>query len=367
MSDFPFVRSLRRVLLWLVAVLLVSCASPTVIHNDKASIQPKDYSRYRTVYFIAPKNDPRNVAPQVAQHFRSMGYEVVEAKQDSLSGSQGTGFIITRQGHLLTCNHVLGQQQEATLTVRGRRYVADVLARDEKLDVALLKLRDGKGSDFQPVSFRRGDHYAMGEDVFTIGYPMSALLGESARMSKGLLSATAGIKDDPNQVQISAEIAPGNSGGPVLDTHGQIVGVVQQTLNPWKVAQETGGALPQNINFATKSSQVLTFLKTRQPEVYGQLVFDRSTPFEQVEPSVLKIRSGLITEAWEKMPKLVVLLDYVSVWDLWYRFRVFVIRAYDYDSHEILFIAGQGRDNPASNEEAVIQDTLQQVKSALGR
>lgn len=362
-------RLLRCLLLLPVLFWLAACATSTqIIHNEKASVQQADYRRYNTVYFIKPKSDPRNVAPRIIDEFRAMKYDVVVADQEqSMAGSQGTGFMITQQGHLLTCAHVLGKQSEATITVKGRRYVADVLARDDKLDVALLKLRDGKGGEFQPVSFRRSDQYAMGEDVFTIGYPMSALLGESARMSKGLMSATAGIKDDPNQVQISAEIAPGSSGGPALDRNGQIIGVVQQTLNPWKVAQETGGALPQNINFATKATKILEFIKTSDKAVFNQLTFDRVTRFDQVEPSVVKVRSGIITEEWEKTPKLVVLLDYVSLWDMWYRFRIFVIRVYDYDSHEILFLAGQGRDNVASNEETVIADTLQQVRTALGK
>ncbi len=360
---------LRPVLLLLAVCLLSACVSATqVIRNEKASIQPKDYSRYKTVYFIKPKNDPRNVAPKVINRFKWMNYDVIVTDQEqAMTGSQGTGFVITKQGHLLTCAHVLGKQKEATITIKGKRFVADVLASDEKLDVALLRMRDVKGDEFQPVAFRRADQYSMGEDVFTIGYPMSALLGESARMSKGLLSATAGIKDDPNQVQISAEIAPGNSGGPVLDRNGQIVGIVQQTLNPWKVAQETGGALPQNINFATKSSKVLEFIKTSDKSVYSQLAFERATAFDKVEPSVVKIRSGIITEEWEKTPKLVVLVDYISVWDMWYRFRMFVVRVYDYDSHEPLFAAGQGRDTFVSTEDQVIEDTLAQVKAALGK
>ncbi|HVL00509.1 MAG TPA: trypsin-like peptidase domain-containing protein [Dongiaceae bacterium] len=363
-----FTMHCRRLLVLMLCVGLVACATPRVVVNEKASVKPTDYNRYHTVYFIQPKEDPRNVAPRIVEQLRAMQYEVLTVDQEQgMAGSQGTGFMITRQGHLLTCAHVLGKQNTATITVKGKRYQADLVAKDEKLDVALLRLRDGKGAEFLPISFRRGDRYAMGEDVFTIGYPMSALLGESSRMSKGLLSATAGIKDDPNQVQISAEIAPGNSGGPVLDKNGQIIGVVQQTLNPWRVAQETGGALPQNINFATKSTRILDFIRTTDQAVFNQLTFDRTTAFEQVDTSVVKIRSGIITEEWEKMPKLVMLLDYVSVWDLWYRFRLFVVRAYDYDSHEILFMAGQGGDSLTSSEDTVINDTVQQVRTALGK
>lgn len=360
----------RILLLMILGWGLLACTSSTVrfVHNEKASIQPADYGRYRTVYFVRPVDDPRQVAPRVADALRSMNFDVIDVVPgEPMTGAQGTGFVITAQGHLLTCAHVLSGQSTVTIIVKERRFLADLVAKDDALDVALLKLREGQGGTFEPVSFRRQDHYAMGEDVFTIGYPMSALLGESARMSKGLLSATAGIRDDPNQVQISAEIAPGNSGGPVLDKNGQIIGVVQQTLNPWRVAMETGGALPQNINFATKSSRVLEFIRNSDQAAFDQIVFDRSTLFDQVEPSVVKIRSGIVTEEWEKMPKLVVMLDYISVLELRPRFRLFLIRAYDYDSHEILFMAGQGPDAMASNEDTVIEQTLQQVRTALGK
>ena len=359
----------RWLALVLLAPLLSACVSTTkLITNDKGEIKAADYSRYKTVYFITPKEDPRNVAPQVLAKLRAMNLHVIQVgPDDPVTGSQGTGFIVTRSGYVLTCDHVLSKMTVATLTVNQHRYIADVVAEDAKLDVALLKIRDLKGDKVNPVSFRSRHEYTMGEDVYTIGYPMSALLGNSARMTKGLLSASAGIKDNPDQIQISAEIAPGNSGGPVLDDKGQIIGMVQQTLNPWAVARETGGALPQNINFANKSSKILAFIKNYDNDVYKQLRFDHPAKFDQVEPSVVKIRSGNISPEWEKTPKLVLLLNYVSFWDMWYRFRVFLLRAYDYDSHQILFVAGQGRDNVLSNEEQVITDTMNQVKAALAR
>lgn len=369
MSSIALGRVSRWLLLWALVPALAGCISATqLVLNDKGSIKAEELSRYQTIYFVKPKEDPRNVTPRVVAALQQMKYDVIlMSPDDKVLGSQGTGFVITRDGHVLTCDHVLAKMNEATITVKGKRYFADVVAQDEKLDIALLKIRDLGGDQLQPLGFRRSEHYALGEDVFTIGYPMSSILGDSARMTKGLLSSTAGIKDNPDQVQISAEIAPGNSGGPVLDSNAQVIGIVQQTLNPWMVARETGGALPQNVNFANKSSRVLEFIKTSAPDVYQQIQFDSTSSFALVEPSVVKLRSGIITEEWEKKPKLVMGLYYHSIWDLWYRFRVFVIRVLDYDTGEFLFAAGQGRDTVVSTEDKVIDDTLAQVRAALGR
>ena len=85
--------------------------------------------------------------------------------------------------------------------------------------------------------------------------------GNNARLSKGLINSTTGMRDDPKQLQVSAEIQPGNSGGPLLDHEGQVIGIIQQTINPWRIAQATGGSLPQNVNFAIKAEPVLEFVK----------------------------------------------------------------------------------------------------------
>jgi serine protease Do len=232
--------------------------------------------------------------------------------------------------------------------------------------LALLKLRQPLPTGVVPLSFRAAAKpAAMGEDVFTIGYPMSRLLGNSARMSKGLLSATAGLRDNPNELQVSAEIHPGNSGGPLLDRDGLVIGVVNKTINPAAVAQATGGALPQNVNFAIKAQPVLDFVKGADAKAVGTLTYDRTLAMDAANRAVARVQAGDVPPDAERSDKMVVRLGYVSLWDMWYRFRVFVLAASDYETQETLFVAGQGRDNIVSNEEVVIRDTLDQFRKAI--
>lgn len=364
----------RRTLLTLVpaaaTAALAGCAARTVLVENprvSAAVKARSFKSYKEVLFVPPPQDPRLVVPRMVKAFEDMGYRVTLVTKDKpVDTPQGTAFLITREGHLLTCAHVLGDYKQATLMLDGKRQVADVLKADKAADLALLKLREPLPAGAPVLSLRDPARaYAMGEDVFTIGYPLSRILGNSPRMSKGLLSATAGLRDDPKQVQISAEIHPGNSGGPVMDKDGNVLGVVQQTLNPARVAQATGGALPQNVNFAIKNPPVVEFLRGASPAALAGLVFDAGGGLAAANRAVAKVQAGLMPSDEERRDKMVVRFAYQSVWDIWYRFRVFVLMAEDYETRESLFAAGQGRDVLSSTEDTVISDTLEQVKKAL--
>lgn len=352
-----------------VGLLLTGCGSTQLVRNEDATaaVKDKSFGSYSQVLLLPPKDDRRKVVPRVVAEFRRMGYEVeVLDPAKPVEAAQGTGFLITSAGHLLTAAHVVGDHSITTVDLGGTRRYAKVLASDKEKDVALLQLETPASDLPAPLSLRSGSRYGMGEEVFTIGFPLSRLLGNSARMSKGLVSATTGIRDNPAQVQISAEIQPGNSGGPLLDKDGQVLGIVVQTINPWKIAQSTGGALPQNINFSVKNDPVVEFLKSTSPETYAALSYDRRTTFEDAHKAVVKVLAGRVAPEHERGKKLFVRFEYQSIWDLWYRFRSFVVSVYDYDAEELLFVAGQGRDNMVSTEDVVIKDTLVQVRKGLG-
>ena len=98
-----------------------------------------------------------------------------------------------------------------------------------------------------------------GDSVIAIGFPFHGLLTSDFTVTTGIISSLAGIFNDTRFLQISAPIQPGNSGGPLLDTGGTIVGVVAEKLNALKVARATG-EIPENINFAIKTGALRDFL-----------------------------------------------------------------------------------------------------------
>ena len=100
-----------------------------------------------------------------------------------------------------------------------------------------------------------------GDSVLVIGYPLHGLLASEANVTTGTVSASAGLRDDTRYLQITAPVQPGNSGGPLLDQSGNVVGVVVAKLNAMKLAKHTGD-IPQNINFALKANVAKGFLES---------------------------------------------------------------------------------------------------------
>ena len=95
--------------------------------------------------------------------------------------------------------------------------------------------------------------------VFTIGFPDIKLQGTEPKYTDGKISSSSGIQDDPNQFQISVPVQPGNSGGPLVDFSGEVRGVIVARLNEIAALRSTG-TLPQNVNYAIKSSVLRQFL-----------------------------------------------------------------------------------------------------------
>ena len=178
------------------------------------------------------------------------------AVQDSSPRQLGTGFFIGQEGVILTNAHVVEGCSEASTGPSGRKAAARVIARDAENDLALLR------TEVRPVvvaalrlSIRQG------EAVVAYGYPLPGLLASSGNLTTGNVTALSGISDDSRLLQFSAPVQPGNSGGPLLDGSGNVVGVVEAKLNALRVASAIGD-VPQNVNFAIKAAIVANFLRS---------------------------------------------------------------------------------------------------------
>jgi TPR repeat protein len=177
----------------------------------------------------------------------------------------GTAFFITDAGHLLTAAHVVEKAGRIQVSVAGKTYPAVLVKADKANDVAVLKV-DGPFKAL-PLAASRG--VKLGDTVFTIGFPNTDVQGTEPKLTKGEISSLAGIQDDPRHFQISAPVQPGNSGGPLVDLTGNVVGLVTARLGDLATLRITG-SLPQNVNYALKTSFIIAFLETL-PDVAGKL------------------------------------------------------------------------------------------------
>jgi S1-C subfamily serine protease len=175
--------------------------------------------------------------------------------------TDGTAFAIDRKGDFLTNNHVVKNCETIRLRRDGVGQSATVVASDERNDLAVVRTTASTAGE--PLRFRDGAGIRAGDGVVVLGFPYSGLLSSNPQVTTGGVSALSGIGDDIRFLQLTAPVQPGNSGGPLLDLSGNVVGIVSSRINDIAVAEATG-SLPQNINFAIKSAIIRAFLEAHQ-------------------------------------------------------------------------------------------------------
>lgn len=200
----------------------------------------------------APLPSPRSASP---------ADRAEEAPTKRMRVSSGSGFYVTNDGHLVTNHHVV---DDCVRIARGDGTPLELVAVDEKNDLALLK--GPSVVDF--ARLRVAPDAMQGEAVLTYGYPLQGVLSSSGQLGAGMVSALGGLRDYPGHLQIDVPVQPGNSGGPLLDRRGLVVGVVVAKLNALRVAQMTGD-IPQNINFAVKLEPLKALLDANGVEYSG--------------------------------------------------------------------------------------------------
>lgn len=178
---------------------------------------------------------------------------------DKLVGVSGSGFVVSRNAHIVTNNHVVTDcvgdihgnlAGQAPIKLR-------VVSTDEENDLALLQgTKKFKEKDIATI---RASAVNSGDQVVAIGYPLHGLLTSDMTVTTGIISSLAGLHNDTRFLQISAPVQPGNSGGPLHDSSGNVVGVVSAKLDALRMVKATGD-IPQNINFAIKTGALRDFL-----------------------------------------------------------------------------------------------------------
>ena len=184
--------------------------------------------------------------------------------------SSGTGFFIDTEGAIVTNAHVVADCDDIRIkTTDGAVDTARVLNRDAANDLALLK-----SSTVSKKAARIRIGVRLGEGVAAFGYPHTDILSTSGNFTLGNVTALTGMGDDSRYFQISAPVQSGNSGGPLLDTSGNVIGVVSAKLNALKIAMN-GGDLTQNVNFALKSALLATYLDSNKITIQQGAVADK--------------------------------------------------------------------------------------------
>ncbi|MDD2389764.1 MAG: serine protease [Desulfobacterales bacterium] len=206
-----------------------------------------------------------------------------------IGASLGTAWPI-ESGYVVTNNHVIADSTNVLLVDSfGQKFRAWTVARDEVNDIALLEVYDrGKLPPALPLSDLQA---GLGASVFTIGFPRIDIMGKTPKLSNGIISSANGLRDDPMTYQTTVPIQPGNSGGPLLNMRGEVVGMIKSMIG---IREETGGPVLtlQNTSCALKVDpikQLMGFLPQKETVID---VLPRSS--ENLELLALRIQDSVL-------------------------------------------------------------------------
>ena len=203
-----------------------------------------------SMYLEAAKEDARKA---------ELEYQKALEEAQRKAGWSGTGFALY-QGHIVTNYHVV--EDAKTIFIKGVKgdfnteYRARVIATDKTNDLAVLKIDDEKFSSFGTIPYKiKRSMSDVGESVWALGYPMTSVMGDEIKFTDGKISSRTGIQGDMSVYQISVPIQPGNSGGPLFDNYGNIVGITSSGLNREEFNSE-------NVNYAIKTSYLYNLIES---------------------------------------------------------------------------------------------------------
>jgi serine protease Do len=232
----------------LVLLSLLAQAAPTPIEMGSSVAPLVDRVKASVVTIQSTKIIPRVVQEDpIMQYFRErFGLGRAPAQRETQRGL-GSGFIINRTGVILTNNHVVAGADEVWVQLSDeRRFEAKVVGNDPSTDVAVVKLTRPPG-DLRPVQIGNSEQVRVGDYVLAIGNPLG--LGQTVTM--GIVSAKnrmlgGRITQYEDFIQTDAAINQGNSGGPLFNFKGEVIGINSAILNP-AIAMNVGFAIPINL------------------------------------------------------------------------------------------------------------------------
>lgn len=285
-----------------------------------------------TVFYINTLRDNQSVYISLQQVLErhSIDTKLVTSSKEVTNPergeSSGTAFFIAPD-ILVTNAHVITDDADIVFIKDGVEEKAELLFKNTQNDLAFLRTRVFDVPYFQ---LAKQSGYGVTHPIYVLGYPLSDILGNEIRVTNGIINSLSGIGGDSNNLQISAQIQPGNSGGPVVDDSFKVVGVASSKLSDSYMASAKN-TLAQNVNFAIKSNVVALF--------GGEFISSENINFvdsmNDAIKATVKVSTGSNYVSDEKSYYLE--FGYDAVWDVFrYAAKSMFMKCYDAETGEVV-------------------------------
>ena len=173
------------------------------------------------------------------------------------SASSGSGFAVTSDGYVITNYHVIKGCTNVYIHDKGESILSTIVNFDPKNDIALLK-GNFKPKNFYPLS---RESTKLLTEVYVAGHPFGRKISTSVKVTRGIVSSLTGVANNFSNLQIDASLQPGNSGGPIMNDKGNVIGVAVAKLRMDKIIEDYG-VVPENVNFGVKANVVINIMES---------------------------------------------------------------------------------------------------------
>lgn len=190
----------------------------------------------------------------------------------------GSGFFINQEGLILTNRHVAGFGSKISVKMPdGTELPAEVVMIDKEQDLALIRIAAGD-SKTPYLTFSKSDLPNAGAQCFALGFPMIDRMGASLKITQGIVSGLS--PQEAADILIDAKVNPGNSGGPLVDNHGDVIGIVTLKSRNSSMEDSYGIAVSNGkiLEFLTKNLARLGALRPATPELSAEFVVAKTKP-----------------------------------------------------------------------------------------
>lgn len=244
----------------------------------------QDGDKYQYRFTIEATIDGKTDSASGMVQYTVKSRETPKTSEPQQRAGSASAFVVDAGGYLVTCAHVIEGTSRIEVVLGGQTYEAEVLQSDSTKDLALIKI---PATDLKALPLGNSDAAQLGQDIRVIGYPLSDVLGTEIKVTRGTISGNV-LQAGQKRLQVDASVNPGNSGGPVVNSRGEVVGVAHALLAGREISP---------VSLCIPSNEVHALLEAagvKPASAQGQNDLDGPALVAAVTPSVAFVKVNLV-------------------------------------------------------------------------